>query len=163
MLVIAFPEISLITRRLPFVGAGRVTVIAPEALQKITWSVVVVSTVRFDVIVRVVKLTPPVIVLIAVELPIEVNEEVTTVEFKVVPDNVPAGAITALPLAAVINPLAFTVKEGIDVEDPKDPTLELTVASVVTVDPEVVVTSPVSAGKAAEVKIPPLLNTAAPL
>jgi hypothetical protein len=68
-------------------------------------------------------------------VPTLVSEEDTTVAFRVVPDKVPAGAITVLPPAAVIRPLALTVKLGMDVEDPNDPTLELTVASVVAKDP----------------------------
>ena len=50
------------------------------------------------------------------------------------PVNVPAGAITTLPEAAVIKPLAFTVNVGIDVDEPKDPTLAFTVARVVTAE-----------------------------
>ena len=86
--------------------------------------------------------------------PTLVNEELTTVEFKVVPDNVPAGATTAFPLAAVIKPFAFTVNEGIEVEEPKLPTFELTVASVVANEPALVVISPVSAGNCPACKVP---------
>ena len=57
-----------------------------------------------------------------VSVPTLVSEEFTTVEFSVVPVNVPAGAMTTLELAAVIKPLPFTVKLGIAVEDPKLPT-----------------------------------------
>jgi hypothetical protein len=65
-------------------------------------------------------------------VPTLVKLELTTVLFSVVPVSVPAGATTALPLAAVIKPLAFTVNEGIEVEDPKDPTFPFTVARVKT-------------------------------
>ena len=79
-------------------------------------------------------------------MPKEVRDELTTVEFNVVPERVPAGATTALPLAAVINPLALTVKEGMEVEEPKLPTFPLTVANVATAEPgPVAVTSPVKA------------------
>ena len=64
--------------------------------------------------------------------PTDVKLELTIVLFKVVPDSVPAGAITTLPEAAVMRPLPFTVKLGMLVEDPKDPTFELTVAKVAT-------------------------------
>jgi hypothetical protein len=50
-----------------------------------------------------------------------------------------AGVIVAA-LAAVINPLALTVKMGAAVAEPNDPTFELTVARVKTVEP---VASPV--------------------
>jgi hypothetical protein len=80
--------------------------------------------------------TPVVIV------PTLVKEDVTTFEASVVPVNVPAGAITALVLAAVISPLALTVNDGIAVEEPKLPTFEFTVARVVAAVP-LVVTSPV--------------------
>jgi hypothetical protein len=39
--------------------------------------------------------------------------------------------MTAFPLAAVMRPFPLTVKEGIEVEEPKEPTLALTVARVV--------------------------------
>jgi hypothetical protein len=68
-------------------------------------------------------------------VPTDVSEDDTTDEFKVVPDSVPAGATTAFPDAAVIKPLAFTVKLGIEVLEPNDPVLELTVASVKAADP----------------------------
>ena len=72
-----------------------------------------------------------------VSVPTEVREEAVTPEARVVPVRVPAGAMTAFPEAAVINPLPLTVKVGIEVEDPKDPTLPLTVARVVAVEPSV--------------------------
>jgi hypothetical protein len=106
--------------------------------------------------------TPEVIV------PTVVKLEVTTVAFNVVPERVPAGAITGFPLAAVIKPLALTVNEGIEVEDPKEPTLELTVSRVIT-EPEVVA-SPLNADAAVtkplaltvtEAKVPILLFTVA--
>lgn len=69
-----------------------------------------------------------------------------TLDARVVPVKVPAGAITTFPDAAVINPLAFTVKVGIEVELPKVPTFELTVAKVNDTDPgPVAVPSPVKA------------------
>ena len=66
----------------------------------------------------------------AVKVPNVCKEELTTAEFNAVPLNVPAGAITAFVLAAVIKPLPFTVKLGIAVDDPKLPVLLLTVAKV---------------------------------
>ena len=77
-------------------------------------------------------------------VPTEVRLELTTVAFNVVPDKVPAGAITTDVPAAVINPLPFTVKLGIAVELPKLPTLAFTVANVVTPD-EFIVMSPLTA------------------
>ena len=79
----------------------------------------------------------------AVIVPTEVKEEDTTLLAKVVPVKVPAGAITAFVDAAVINPFAFTVKLGIAVAEPKEPTFAFTVASVaaIAVAPEPV-TSP---------------------
>ena len=77
-------------------------------------------------------------------MPTEVKEEVTTVELRVVPLRVPAGAITTLLEADVMSPLPFTVKEGIEVEEPKEPVVAFTVARVATVLPgPVAVTSPV--------------------
>lgn len=70
------------------------------------------------------------------------------------PVKVPAGAMTAFVPAAVINPLPLTVKFGIAVEDPKDPTLPFTVARVVAKAPADVVMSPVSAGKRPAANIP---------
>jgi hypothetical protein len=72
-----------------------------------------------------------------VMVPTDVNELVTTVELSVVPLNVPDGAITALPDAAVISPLALTVNVGIDVDDPNVPISEFTVDRVSAL-PEVV-------------------------
>jgi hypothetical protein len=63
-------------------------------------------------------------------VPTVVREEVTTFDAKVVPVRVPAGAITTAVEAAVIRPFPFTVKIGIAVEEPKDPTFEFTVARV---------------------------------
>jgi hypothetical protein len=77
-------------------------------------------------------------------VPTAVSEEVTTLEARVVPVRVPAGAMTALVLAAVIKPLALTVKLGIAVEEPKLPMLLLTVAKVRVAAPgPVAVASPV--------------------
>jgi len=89
-----------------------------------------------------------------VRVPTDVKEEAVTVEFRVAPVRVPAGATTALPLAAVINPLPFTVKVGMLVEEPNEPTFEFTVASVVPRAPEDVVTSPVNAGNLPAASIP---------
>jgi hypothetical protein len=82
---------------------------------------------------------PPLATAIVVpfQIPVEivptlVRDDETMVEFKVVPDRVPAGATTALVPAAVINPLALTVKFGIAVLEPKEPVLELTVVRVAT-------------------------------
>ena len=77
-------------------------------------------------------------------VPTLVNEEETTLELSVVPERVPAGATTAFPLAAVIKPFALTVNEGIEVEEPKLPMFELTVARVAAAAPgPEAVTSPV--------------------
>jgi hypothetical protein len=84
--------------------------------------------------------TPVVIV------PTDVRDEDTTFEASVVPVKVPAGATTALVLAAVIRPLAFTVKEGMAVDEPNDPMFELTEARVSVAEPgPVAVPSPVNA------------------
>ena len=80
------------------------------------------------------------------KVPTEVNEDVTTVELRTVPDNVLAGATTAFVPAAVISPLPFTVKFGIAVEEPHEPVFVLTVASVIAAEPGPdAVPSPVSA------------------
>ena len=50
-------------------------------------------------------------------VPTVVSDDVTTPAPSVVPVSVPAGATTTLPEAAVISPLALTVKDGIDVDD----------------------------------------------
>lgn len=63
-------------------------------------------------------------------VPTLVREEVTTVALRVVPERVPAGAMTAFPLAAVMRPLPLTVNDGIEVDEPKEPTFALTVAKV---------------------------------
>ncbi len=86
--------------------------------------------------------------------PKEVKDEVTTLEASVVPVSVPAGAMTTLPLAAVIRPFALTVNVGIEVEDPKDPTFPFTVANVVARAPAEVVMSPVSAGNLPAARVP---------
>lgn len=65
-----------------------------------------------------------------VSAPTAVREDAVIVEFRLVPVRVPAGATTALPLAAVKRPFPFTVSEGIDVELPNVPVFEFTVASV---------------------------------
>jgi hypothetical protein len=84
--------------------------------------------------------TPVVIV------PTLVKELDTTLLARVVPVKVPAGATTALEPAAVIRPLPLTVKFGIAVLDPKEPTFVLTVARVAAALPgPVAVTSPVNA------------------
>ena len=75
-----------------------------------------------------------------------VSEDETTFDASVVPASVPAGAMTALPEAAVMSPLPFTVNDGMDVDEPKLPVFEFTVASVATTEPDpLAVTSPVSA------------------
>jgi hypothetical protein len=76
----------------------------------------------------------PVIGLVTVRfasVPTDVKLDAVTPAAKVEPVKVPAGAITALPEAAVINPFPFTVKVGIDVDEPNEPTLAFTVAKVV--------------------------------
>jgi hypothetical protein len=65
---------------------------------------------------------------------------------------------TAAVVTAVTNPLALTVTTGIKVCEPKDPTLELTVANVVAVFTEVI--SPVKLGiLVVEVAVPVTLPT----
>ena len=88
------------------------------------------------------------------KVPTEVRDELTTVALRVVPVRVPAGAMTALPEAAVMSPLPLTVKVGMDVEDPKVPTFPLTVARVVARDPADVVMSPVRAGNLPAASVP---------
>ncbi len=79
-----------------------------------------------------------------VSAPTEVSDDAVTPDASVAPVSVPAGATTALPEAAVIRPLALTVNDGIEVDEPNEPTLLLTVANVAAqLD---VVISPVSAG-----------------
>jgi hypothetical protein len=63
-------------------------------------------------------------------VPTEVKEEVTTLDARVVPVKVPAGATTAAAEIAVIRPLPLTVTIGIAVEEPKDPVFEFTVLRV---------------------------------
>jgi hypothetical protein len=92
-----------------------------------------------------------------------VSDEFTTVPFNVVPLNVPAGAMMEFEPALVIKPLALTVKFGIDVEEPKGPVVELTVANVIgTVPGPVAVASPVNAeippGHACAPRTAPLMN-----
>jgi hypothetical protein len=89
-----------------------------------------------------------------VNVPTDVREDAVTPEFNVAPDSVPAGAMTTLPEAAVISPLPFTVNVGILVDDPNEPTLEFTVASVVASAPAEVVMSPVSAGNLPAANVP---------
>src|SRR6185436_16738820 len=79
-------------------------------------------------IVKPAPVAPPVSVLTLV------SEDAVTAELSVVPVSVPAGAMTALVEIAVTRPLAFAVIVGIAVDEPKLPTLELTVANVVTMD-----------------------------
>ena len=67
----------------------------------------------------------------AVSVPTLVRDDVTTVALSVVPVSVPAGAMTAAVDAAVMRPLPLTVKVGMAVDDPKEPTLLFTVARVV--------------------------------
>ena len=90
----------------------------------------------------------------AFNVPTDVSDEVTTVAFKVVPLSVPAGAITTAVEAAVMSPLPLTVKVGMAVDEPNEPTLLLTVARVVFKLPAVVEISPVRAGKRAAAKVP---------
>ena len=78
-------------------------------------------------------------------VPTLVRDEARTLDARVAPVSVPAGAITATEPAAVMSPLPFTVKVGIAVEEPKLPVLPFTVASVAaTVPGPVAVRSPVS-------------------
>jgi hypothetical protein len=77
----------------------------------------------------------------AVIVPNDVREEEVTPEASADPERVPAGATTTDVDIAVTNPFAFTVTDGIAVELPNAPTLELTVARVVAFP--TLVTSPV--------------------
>lgn len=88
------------------------------------------------VVVERVALRPVIVAFVAVRLamvPREVKEELSTFAANVVPVRVPAGAITAFVPAAVIKPLAFTVKFGIAVDEPHEPVFEFTVARVVVI------------------------------
>ncbi len=89
-----------------------------------------------------------------VNVPTLVSDDAVTPLASVAPVSVPAGATTTAVDAAVMRPLALTVKVGIAVEDPKLPTLLLTVARVVVREPAVVVMSPVNAGNDAAVRVP---------
>jgi hypothetical protein len=66
-------------------------------------------------------------------VPTDVSDEFVTPAAKVLPVSVPAGAITALVETAVIRPLPFTVKDGIAVDEPKEPVSLFTVARVVVI------------------------------
>ena len=70
-----------------------------------------------------------------------VSDDVVMLDASVVPVSVPAGATTAAVLAAVISPLPFTVKVGMDVVEPNEPVLLFTVANVpvMAVAPEPVI------------------------
>ena len=81
-----------------------------------------------------------------VNVPTLVNEEFNTVALRVLPDSVPAGAITAFVDTDVINPFPFVVIVGIAVDEPKAPAFELTVANVnVALPGPLAVASPVNA------------------
>lgn len=78
-------------------------------------------------------------------VPTDVKLLDTTVLLRVVPESVPAGAITALPEAEVTSPLLLKVKVGMEVEEPTVAPVA-TVASVAAADPgPEAVTSPVRA------------------
>ena len=78
-------------------------------------------------------------------VPTLVRDEAVTPAARVAPLSEPAAALTVFVPAAVTKPLAFTVKFGMAVEEPKDPTFEFTVASVVAKLFAEEVTSPVIA------------------
>lgn len=84
---------------------------------------------------------PPVPTVSAVSVPTLVSDDAVTPLAKVFPERVPAGAITTVVPTAVVSPFALTVKTGIAVEEPNEPTFPLTVASVVAFP--LLVTSPV--------------------
>ena len=87
----------------------------------------------------VVEIVPAVTTRLAI-VPKLVSEEAVTPEASVLPDRVPAGAITAAVVMLVVKPLALIVMTGIAVLDPVEPA-EATVASVVALPTDV--TSPV--------------------
>jgi hypothetical protein len=72
-----------------------------------------------------------------VMVPTEVKLDPVTLDFKVVPDKVPASAMIEADPAAVRRPLASTVNVGIAVVEPKDPAV-----TVVFVNVAAAVTSP---------------------
>lgn len=74
-------------------------------------------------------------------VPTDVSDEVTTVEFRVVPVKVPAGATTVVVDIAVTKPFPFTVTDGTADALPYVPTFVLTVARVTGI---VVVPEPVA-------------------
>ena len=74
-----------------------------------------------------------------VRVPTLVSDDAVTPLASVAPVKVPAGAMTTLPEAAVTKPLPLTVNEGIDVDEPKLPTFEFTVARVAASVPDVVI------------------------
>lgn len=87
----------------------------------------------------VVEIVPAVTTRLAI-VPRLVSDEAVTPEASVLPDNVPAGAMTTAVVMLVVKPLAFMVITGIAVLDPVVPAVA-TVASVVAFPTDV--TSPV--------------------
>ena len=73
-------------------------------------------------------IVPAVAVKLAI-VPSEVSEDAVTPDASVLPDNVPAGAITAAVVIEVVRPWAFIVTTGIAVDPPVVPAVA-TVARV---------------------------------
>jgi hypothetical protein len=100
-----------------------------------------------DVVTPVPPLTTAIVVPLqvpAVMVPTLVKLEPVTVDFNVVPDNVPASAIILADPAVVNLPLVSTVNVGIAIVDPYDPAITPLLLNVVAKEPEPVpVTSPV--------------------
>jgi hypothetical protein len=116
--VVAYPSIALLADRFLFASQ-------PAKLVAVGAVVTAVTPVPPCATATVVPAQVPVAI-----VPTVVREDVTTVEFKVVPLRVPAGATTTLVLAAVIKPLPLTVKFGIAVLDPNAPVFVFTVERV---------------------------------
>ncbi len=141
--VASVPVVGRVTFVVPV--CVRVNAKAPEVV-KLSPSVIVLPVLATPVPPYCPKITDPFQTPVAI-VPTDVNDDDTTFDARVVPVNVPAGAITTDVPAAVINPLPLTVKFGIAVDDPKDPTFPLTVANVRPVAPDderVPVASPVN-------------------
>jgi hypothetical protein len=95
-------------------------------------------------------------------VPTLVKDEETTVLFNVVPDNVPAGAITAAVDATVNWPCAFTVKVGMAVEEPYEaavtPVLVMLIVPTVVIGFVVLLLKPVPTPMLVTVPVPVTVN-----
>jgi len=141
-------DFALVTVLLAIVVAQEELVTSPVRTERLEHGSVPVIVEEPRATVNPAPVAPP------VSVPTLVRDDARTFAASVPPVSVPAGATTAFPLAAVINPFALTVNVGIEVEVPKLPTLLLTVASVVVRDAPGVETSPVSAGICAAWRVP---------